>query len=239
MQLRCPVMNPRISSPFGYRVHPITGQRGKLHKGIDYANTGYIYAAAHGKVRKVGYNPNKRSGYGHYIYIDHGGGLQTLYAHMLRPSPFKVGDRVKAGVEVGLIGNSGASTGRHLHFETILNWRRVDPAHYLNRARLVVKVTGRYDRQTKIGWQKFLSRTGHYTGLIDGIVGPMTITAIQRSLQDMATNRRPFVNGRLDRFTKLALQQRLAALPYDGIWGRITMTKLQNALNAGSYSGPR
>lgn len=239
MNLACPVMNPRISSPFGYRVHPITGQRGKLHKGIDYANTGYIHAAANGIVRKVGYNPNKTSGYGHYIYVNHGSGLQTLYAHMERPSTYKVGDRVQKGDEIGIIGNTGSSTGRHLHFETILNWQRVDPKPYLNVETLVVKVTGRYDRQTKMGWQKFLARKALYTGLIDGKVGPMTITAIQLSLQDMATNQKPFVNGRLDHFTKTALQLRLGARPFDGIWGRLTMTKLQNALNVGTYDGPR
>ena len=239
MKLRCPVNNPRISSPFGYRTHPITGRRGKLHRGIDYANTGTIYAAGNAIVRKVGYNGNKRSGYGHYIYLNHGDGLQTLYAHMEAASRYKVGDRVKAGDPIGIIGSTGASTGRHLHFEVIESWRRVDPAPYLNGGRTFVKVTGRYDHQTKIGWQRFLARRGWYKGLIDGIVGPVTIHAIQESLQDLSKNNRPFPNGKLDRFTKKAVQRRIAAQPIDGIWGRITMTALQNRLNDGGYDGPR
>ena len=237
--MRVPVSNPRISSPFGYRTHPITGRRGKLHKGIDYANRGHIYAAANGIVRKIGYNGNRRSGYGHYIYLNHGDGLQTLYAHMEDRTHLEVGDRVKQGDSLGIIGSTGASTGPHLHFEVIESWRRVDPMPYLAGETPFVKVTGRYDHQTKIAWQRFLARRGFYKDLIDGIVGPATIHAIQKSLQDMSSHNRPFPNGKLDRFTKVALQRRIGALPYDGIWGRITMTKLQNALNAGGYDGPR
>ncbi len=102
-----------ITSPFGWRTHPITGEK-KHHNGIDIAGeTGTpILAAAGGEVDFVGFD----SGYGNIVDIKHPNGLITRYAH-LNSSSAKVGKEVKAGQQIGELGNTGRSTGPHLHFE--------------------------------------------------------------------------------------------------------------------------
>ncbi len=243
IDLHYPVESPVIGSPFGMRWHKIH-KRYQLHKGIDFANTGPILAAYNGVVRKIGYWGHKTRGYGHYIYISHGGGLQTLYAHMAYRSPLKVGDRVMALQQVGTVGSTGASTGPHCHFETILNWKRVDPMPYLTKTKQKVRVTGRYDKQTKKAWQVFLTERGFYSGQIDGDIGPKSILGIQKSISSLRADYvynvpQPVLKpGVLDENTRKGVQRALGVEP-DGDWGRITMTKLQNALNAGAYSGAK
>jgi murein DD-endopeptidase MepM/ murein hydrolase activator NlpD len=113
-----------VTSPYGYRVHPITGVW-RLHTGIDFgAPSGrHIYACRGGTVVRA----NWYGGYGNAIVIDHGGGMQTLYAHQ---SGFAVGAgaRVTAGQHIGFVGSTGNSTGPHLHFEVYIHGRTVDPA---------------------------------------------------------------------------------------------------------------
>ena len=125
--LSSPVANPVITSTFGYRIHPIYGDR-RLHAGIDFrAATGTpIKAAAPGEVIFAGW----KSGYGNTTIIDHGGGLATLYAHQ---SAFRVkqGDEVKRGQVIGAAGATGNVTGPHLHFEVRVNGTPVDPLPYL------------------------------------------------------------------------------------------------------------
>lgn len=118
----------RISSPFGMRVHPISGAY-KMHSGIDIAN-GHgapIYAAQDGVVIRSGYS----SGYGNLIIVKHGGGVTTRYAHL---SKRKVGNgsKVKKGQLIGYMGSTGAATGPHLHFEVRLNGTPKNPIRYLN-----------------------------------------------------------------------------------------------------------
>jgi len=239
--LQVPVTSPVVRHPFGMRWHTIL-KRNRLHKGIDYANLGTIMAAGNGKVRKIGYWGHKTRGYGHYIYIDHGGGLQTLYAHMARRSHLNVGDRVLALDPIGTIGSTGASTGPHLHFETIVNWKRVDPMPFLTTTKQKVRVTGRYDKQTKKAWQVFLTEHGFYTGQIDGLIGHKSIVAIQQSITSLISSYvynvpQPILKpGVLDENTRKGVQRSLRVEP-DADWGRITMTALQNAINAGDYSG--
>ena len=116
-----------ISSYFGMRIHPIY-KYPRMHNGIDIAAAGgtNILAAADGKVIEATYN----SGYGNYIVVDHGGGVSTLYAHASRRIA-KVGDRVSRGQVIALVGTTGNSTGNHLHFEIIINGKRVNPLKYL------------------------------------------------------------------------------------------------------------
>lgn len=113
-----------VTSPYGWRVHPITG-RWTLHTGIDFgAPSGrHIHACRGGTVVRA----NWYGGYGNAIIIDHGGGMQTLYGHQ---SGFAVGhgQRVSAGQHIGYVGSTGNSTGPHLHFEVYINGRTVDPA---------------------------------------------------------------------------------------------------------------
>jgi len=117
----------RLSSPFGYRIHPITGKK-KLHAGMDMAapKGTPIYAAETGVVIVA----QSWSGYGNTVIIDHGGGLWTLYGHMSEILA-KKGETVKKGSKIGLVGSTGQSTGNHLHFEVRKNSEPVDPVPYL------------------------------------------------------------------------------------------------------------
>ena len=127
-----------ISSGFGYRSDPFTGA-GAFHGGLDFRGPygAPIYAAAKGVVSFAGV----RSGYGNCVEIDHGNGLLTRYAHMssLRAS---VGQVVSPGQAIGAIGNSGRSTGPHLHFEVRINDRPVNPRPFLEATPHVLEKTG-------------------------------------------------------------------------------------------------
>lgn len=115
------------SSSFGYRVDPFTGQMA-FHEGLDFmAEVGApIYAAASGIVTQAELTPD----YGNIVKIDHGNGLETRYAHASRLD-VKVGDRVEKGQLIGGVGNTGRSTGAHLHFEVRLDGVALDPRKYL------------------------------------------------------------------------------------------------------------
>lgn len=116
-----------VSSQYGYRIHPISGIR-RLHGGIDIAGGGAVSAAQGGTVVQVDYN----SGWGNYIVIDHGNGLQTLYAHLQNGSiTVAEGATVSQGQTIGTMGQTGSATGVHLHFEIYVNGVQVDPAPYL------------------------------------------------------------------------------------------------------------
>lgn len=119
----------RITSPYGYRIHPILKTK-RLHTGIDlgvpYGKN--VIASNGGKVILAKYN----GGYGYCLIIDHGGGMSTLYAHLSSFS-VKVGDTVAAGQKVAQIGTSGLSTGPHLHYEVRLNGAHTNPEDYLRR----------------------------------------------------------------------------------------------------------
>ena len=117
------------SSKFGNRVHPISGVQ-KNHNGIDIArpeNTP-IYAAQDGVVAINGFDED---GWGNYVKITGNNGLDTLYAHMVKPSTLQVGQTITAGTLIGYVGDTGAATGNHLHFEIYENGTRVDPLKYL------------------------------------------------------------------------------------------------------------
>ena len=104
----------RVTSPFGWRTHPITGRQ-NLHGGIDIAapNGTPIMASKAGVVVISQYG----SSYGNYVVISHPDGTRTLYAHMSQRN-VSAGDTVRQGQTVGLVGSTGSSTGNHLHFET-------------------------------------------------------------------------------------------------------------------------
>lgn len=115
----------KVGSPYGYRIHPISGKR-KFHKGVDIGGSGIkgqpIRAAADGTVSIASYN---YGGYGYYVMINHGKASDgksyvTLYAHMSKYI-VKVGQKVKKGQTIGYVGTTGASTGYHLHFEIRVN----------------------------------------------------------------------------------------------------------------------
>ena len=117
----------RVASGFGYRVDPIYKTR-KMHNGMDFtAPTGTkIYATGDAVVQKV---QNKRWGYGKHVVLNHGYGYSTLYGHMSRIN-VRVGQKVKRGQLIGLVGSTGKSTGPHLHYEVRKNGNAVNPVGY-------------------------------------------------------------------------------------------------------------
>ena len=119
-----------ISSGFGYRHDPFTGGAA-MHAGLDFKGPigAPIHAAARGTVSFVG----QKSGYGKVVEVGHGNGLVTRYAHMSRFNA-QVGQKVAAGAVIGAIGNTGRSTGPHLHFEVRQNGRALNPRLFLERA---------------------------------------------------------------------------------------------------------
>ncbi len=126
-KLMWPSDTTRITSNFGYRIHPITGAK-KLHAGVDIGvpvGTN-VYAAESGKVITAGWV----QGYGNCVIIMHDNGLTTLYGH-LSSYATSVGQRVNRGDLIAYSGNSGNSTGPHLHFEVRLNGTAVDPMGYV------------------------------------------------------------------------------------------------------------
>ena len=113
----------RQSSGFGWRSHPISGRR-KFHKGSDVrGDRGTpVLAAGDGVVIRA----ERQKGYGNVVYVDHGGGLVTRYAH-LKQVEIERDTVVTAGEQIGRIGSTGQTTGPHLHFEVRLDGRAIDP----------------------------------------------------------------------------------------------------------------
>jgi len=116
-----------LTSRFGYRTSPFTGRR-EFHKGLDIANQigTEIVASANGIIKTVG---SKRY-LGNYVIIDHGHGMVTYYAHIDK-ALVKRGDKVKRGDAIAKMGNSGRSTGPHVHYAVYLNGVPVNPAKYI------------------------------------------------------------------------------------------------------------
>ena len=126
-----------LTSLYGMRVHPITGAY-RLHTGIDISaplGTNFV-AAANGVVSKATYN----TAYGNMVIIDHGGGVQTLYAHG-NSILVQVGDEIKAGTPVLEVGSTGYSTGPHAHFEIRINGQTVNPLDYYQNKNSVTSAT--------------------------------------------------------------------------------------------------
>lgn len=116
-----------VSSVFGYREHPVSGNI-SFHYGVDLeVNVGTVIAAsASGTVCKTGVCPT----YGNYVYLDHGNGLVTFYGHCDEVL-VGLGDSVTAGQKIALSGNTGVSTGPHLHYGIRLNDVFLNPLHYI------------------------------------------------------------------------------------------------------------
>ena len=124
---RMPVDGVRLTSGYGMRNHPILRQRSQ-HNGVDLAaaHGTPVYATADGLVGKAQY----WGSYGNYVQIEHGGELQTRYAH-LSSYAVSAGDTVRKGDLIGYIGSTGRSTGPHLHYEVRVDGEPVDPRPYM------------------------------------------------------------------------------------------------------------
>lgn len=130
--------NKKLSSGFGHRSTNCVACSTN-HRGADFT-PGYgkkVYAVSYGKVVKVGWE----SGYGFSIRIEHDastglGGVTTLYAHLIEKSNFvKVGEKVYPGQKIGKVGQTGITTGPHLHFEVEVNGNAIDPVPWLKKHR--------------------------------------------------------------------------------------------------------
>lgn len=193
----------RVTSPFGYRIHPITHLR-TMHWGVDYGNTSSnntIVAAAAGKVTFS----KSTNGYGNTVMIVHAIGgktFETVYSH-LQSIGVKVGQIVKQGERIGVKGTTGKSTGIHLHFEVhIGRWNNkftnaVDPLYYVvdhevkEIQSLLVKigykiaVDGLNGPATKSAVQSFQKAFGL---VVDGIPGKLTTAALAKVAKDNVVN---------------------------------------------------
>jgi len=124
-----PVKDASLGSPFGHRSDPIAGLR-SMHEGMDFsAEPGTpVVVAADGVVLSAAYHPD----YGNLIEVDHGEGLTSRYAHLSRMD-IQAGSLVKRGTQIGAVGNTGRSTGPHLHFEVRMLGVAQNPAQFLKQ----------------------------------------------------------------------------------------------------------
>lgn len=124
-----PIRNARVTEKFGYRKHPVTKKR-KFHRGVDLKakyNT-KVFATADGVIKYV--QDRNIGSFGRVIKIAHNFGFETVYAH-LNKTKVKIGDVVKKGQYIGLTGNSGRSTGPHLHYEISYATKVLNPRDYM------------------------------------------------------------------------------------------------------------
>jgi murein DD-endopeptidase MepM/ murein hydrolase activator NlpD len=122
--MKTPINGARLSSPFGMRKHPIDGFN-KMHRGTDFAAPigTPIMASGDGVVKKAGWC----GGGGNCVVIRHNSTYQTVYAHMSKfASGIRSGIRVRQGQTIGYVGSTGKSTGPHLHYEVIVNGKKIN-----------------------------------------------------------------------------------------------------------------
>jgi len=124
-----PIADGWLSSKYGKRNDPFTGKQ-DFHKGLDFAGKkgSEVITVGDGVVSWSG----KRSGYGNLIEINHGNGYTTRYGHNQKHL-VQVGDKVKKGQQIALMGSTGRSTGPHVHFEVLQNGKTVNPSKYIAR----------------------------------------------------------------------------------------------------------
>lgn len=124
--------NYQITSRFGERENPFLSNDVSIHYGLDISSTGIegvnIHSLLPGKVVESAFEDD---GYGNYVKIKHENGLETLYAHMIKRPEVNVGDYIEAGAIIGNVGNTGSSTGPHLHLEVLLDGEHQDPEKFL------------------------------------------------------------------------------------------------------------
>ena len=136
--LGSPLAFSRVSSGYGMRFHPISGNR-KAHLGVDYAApTGTpVRTVGDGRVRFAGW----QGGYGKVVFVEHSNGQSTVYAHLSRID-VRVGQSVSKGDRLGAVGSTGASTGPNLHFEFRVNGRHQDPLAMVRKSEPVTIAPG-------------------------------------------------------------------------------------------------
>jgi murein DD-endopeptidase MepM/ murein hydrolase activator NlpD len=150
------------NSPFGVRKDPFNKKKKKVHKGIDFKGMpgDHVHAAGPGVIKLA----REWGGYGRCVVIDHGGGLETRYAH-LRRYKVKEGEFVTTGTVIGHVGQSGRATGPHLHFEVRLDGEAINPHLAYQTARTVEAVPGPVTAVVK--WLEPAQAVASGTALLD------------------------------------------------------------------------
>jgi len=147
-----PIINKGITGNFGWREHPLLKRR-EFHPGIDLrADLGTpIYAPANGVVEFSGYSNN---GYGYNVILLHNFGFKTVYAHMMRKDVVKAGQFVSKGQLIGYTGNTGLSTGPHLHYEVRFINKTLEPLYFLNLQRK--NMNEFFNQERRVSWQSLV-----------------------------------------------------------------------------------
>lgn len=147
-----PIEDKGVSGNFGWRTHPIT-KRQEFHAGIDLrADIGTpVYAPANGVVEFSGYN---NGGYGQMVVLLHNFGFKTVYAHLMRREAVKAGDVVSKNQLIGYTGNTGASTGPHLHYEVRFINKPLEPSYFLGLERK--NLNNFFNQERRVPWQSLV-----------------------------------------------------------------------------------
>ena len=214
-----------ITSYYGIRTDPVTGKAKSSHLGIDLISgrgNKTVLAFADGTVTSTRNTYSRRTtdgSAGNYITITHTNGTKTMYKHLKKNSLLvKKGSAVKAGQAIATMGDTGHCTGVHLHFDVIINNKRVDPLPYLcGEKELFAKKTlfdncgdnptirwGTQSHTDIVAFQSLMRRMKRYFGPVDGIAGKNTLKAAQNHL----------VKNRVDGEVSAWVQQRLKTLGY-------------------------
>ena len=214
-----------ITSYYGIRTDPVTGKAKSSHLGIDLISgrgNKTVLAFADGTVTSTRNTYSRRTtdgSAGNYITITHTNGTKTMYKHLKKNGLLvKKGSAVKAGQAIATMGDTGHCTGVHLHFDVIINNKRVDPLPYLcGEKELFAKKTlfdncgdnptirwGTQSHTDIVAFQSLMRRMKRYFGPVDGIAGKNTLKAAQNHL----------VKNRVDGEVSAWVQQRLKTLGY-------------------------
>ncbi|EAK3536598.1 M23 family metallopeptidase [Campylobacter upsaliensis] len=147
-----PITNKGVTGKFGWREHPIL-KRKEFHPGIDLAASigTPIYAPASGVVEFSGYSNN---GYGYNVILLHNFGFKSVFAHMTRKDVVKAGDFVNKGDLIGYTGNTGLSTGPHLHYEVRFINKTLEPLYFLNLKRK--NMNEFFNQERRVPWQSLI-----------------------------------------------------------------------------------
>ncbi|EAJ4645843.1 M23 family metallopeptidase [Campylobacter upsaliensis] len=147
-----PITNKGVTGKFGWREHPIL-KRKEFHPGIDLAASigTPIYAPASGVVEFSGYSNN---GYGYNVILLHNFGFKSVFAHMTRKDMVKAGDFVNKGDLIGYTGNTGLSTGPHLHYEVRFINKTLEPLYFLNLKRK--NMNEFFNQERRVPWQSLI-----------------------------------------------------------------------------------
>lgn len=226
----------RITSPFGYRTHPIKGNR-SFHTGVDLVKShrAPIQAFIGGRViyAGLGHTGTGFGGYGNVVLIEDSNGRGNVYAHLDSVS-VKKGQVVKAGDVIGRQGNTGQSTGSHLHFEIRKKVQNripygwiadranncLEPMTYVDNyvARIKLKVDGKWGNTTTKALQQALGTT------VDGYLSDQRKNDITKALYGSTVK---FGAGNRGSLVVKALQRKLGNLKVDGLLGPATIKRLQ------------